>query len=352
MNTNVQLRDMLPGEAEILLKIGKQFFSPIERMGMPIPQNALVAAVDGNIAGALFYKVFEGKNAAPVVYIDLAYVVKEYRGMGIGELLYHTGIERIKEQGYETITAMVADDNAASWKLFGKEGFERASFTEMVKALGFVGSLKLWVHTIYCISCGMNMWASIVAKSRKSWSEIATFLALNMLLITPFSIIYGHLNRQSPLPALLAYLSVLAISIVSGFIGCLTVKERWRFGFTRGGLLISLPLQLFGIIFPVMGRWYPSRFNKTKHNRKILGIEAVVEWLGLLSFSVISLINSEGSIYWQWMNSFLNAMLFYHIAAIFPFAHFGGRRVLNWSKGLYILLVILSLVQIGFSLFR
>lgn len=84
MNANVILRDMLPGEADVLLRTGKQYFSPIEQMGMGKPQNALVATIDGIIAGALFYKVLESKKAMPIVYIDLAYVVKEYRGLGIG----------------------------------------------------------------------------------------------------------------------------------------------------------------------------------------------------------------------------------------------------------------------------
>lgn len=351
MQTNVVLRDMRPDEASILLQTGKQYFSPIERMGMPEPRNALVATVDGNLAGALFYKEIDSNNTMPIAYIDLAYVVKDYRGMGIGKLLYQNGVDRIKEKGYKTITAMVADDNVASWGLFQKQGFNRVSFTEMFSALGLKRGLAFWFRSLFSISCGLNMWMNIQAKERSTISEIMTYLLLNALLIMPFCILFGFINKHSPMPILLASISVLLVSMISGYIGGVITKEQWKFGLTRGGLAISLPLQLICIFFPLLGRWYPADFYKSEKSKQNLGIQTLIEWVGLLIFSSISFIFRDKSFFWQWFNLYTGAMLLYHIIAIFPTEHFGGKRVLKWSKVAFSIISILSCIQIILTLF-
>lgn len=302
MQINVVLRDMRPDEADMLLQTGKQYFTPIERMG-------------------------------------------------IGKLLYQNGVERIKEKGYKMITAMVADDNVASWGLFQKQGFNRVSFIEMFSALRLKRGLVFWLRSLFAISCGLNLWINIPAKEHSTLSEIMTYLLLNVLLIMPFCISFGFINKQLSTPIFLASISVLFVSITFGYLGGTITKKQWRFELTRGGLAISLPLQLMGIFFPVFGRWYPVDFYKSEKNKQNLGIQTLIGWVGLLIFSLISFIFRDKSFFLQWFNLYMAAMLFYHIIDIFLVAHFGGKRVLEWNKVAFLIISVLSCIQIMLTLF-
>ena len=55
-DNSVVFRDMKPGEEKALLRAARQAFihSPFEQVGISKPKLALVAEVDGAIAGAMF----------------------------------------------------------------------------------------------------------------------------------------------------------------------------------------------------------------------------------------------------------------------------------------------------------
>ncbi len=76
-------------------------------------------------------------------------VLKEYTGRGIGTWLVKKRIELAQEQGAETISTWVADDNPRSWKRFDNLGFQKTDTQEDREFIG--GGIKVfhkWVLSL------------------------------------------------------------------------------------------------------------------------------------------------------------------------------------------------------------
>lgn len=342
----VIIRDMRPGEEKALLRAARRAFihSPFEQVGISKPKSALVAEVNGSLAGAMFLRVFPS-GEKKTGYLDVGFVVKEYRGHGIGRALYPAATERLRAMGCDPIAAMVIDDNVASWKSLENQGFGTPSLTGLVRKLGFVRAASIWLQTLLCAACGTNFWMSGPIKERSSAWELLSFLWVNMLLFAP-ALLQLISKPDLLLSTSLAYPSLLLASVLFGGIGCLIAGNTWRFSFPRGGMAVSLLLNSFGSVFPMVGRWYLKSSKATAGDRRAMGIQAIVEWIGmLLLFSLGAFLLKENDFLFQCASLSAN-LLIYHLIPFMPFGAFGGARVWAWSKAAFALLAVVTIAVI------
>lgn len=251
---SIMIREMKPGEEKALLGAARRAFihSPLEQLGISKPKSALVAEVDGAVAGAMFLRVF-GTGKKKTGYLDVGFVAKEYRGLGIGRTLYPAAVEHLRGTGCDHVAAMVIDDNVASWKSLENQGFGTPSLIELVRFLGFGRAMSLWLRTLFCIACGARLWIDGAVKKRNSMQELLSFLFVNLLLFLPALIRLAD-RPDRLIYMLLAYPSVLLAGILFGGIGCLAAGGQWHIAFPRGGALLTLLLNSIGAVFPMVGR--------------------------------------------------------------------------------------------------
>ena len=85
---------------------------------------AVVAVDDGVVAGFGSLSVFRDRAAYSGTVEDSVYVGEGWRGRGVGRLLLEELLSVAKKQGFHSVIARIADDNAVSIALHRRCGFE------------------------------------------------------------------------------------------------------------------------------------------------------------------------------------------------------------------------------------
>ncbi|HUO48166.1 MAG TPA: GNAT family N-acetyltransferase [Acidimicrobiales bacterium] len=85
---------------------------------------AVVAVDAGEVAGFGSLSVFRDRAAYSGTVEDSVYVGEGWRGRGVGRLLLEELLSLARKQGFHSVIARIADDNAASIALHRRCGFE------------------------------------------------------------------------------------------------------------------------------------------------------------------------------------------------------------------------------------
>ncbi|HFL3205726.1 TPA: GNAT family N-acetyltransferase, partial [Clostridioides difficile] len=170
-------------------------------------------------------------------------------GKGIGSELYKKVTIFLKEQGCETTTATVKDDNVASWKLFENNGYHIISFTQMLQNYGLMSTIRLWFNSTLAIASGFHLWSTLSQKNNSSIQQLGIYIVLNLLISFPILFFSNSFNDFAVRVS--AFFSLLIVSLLGGLIATLISSEKWKFIATRGGLLVSLLITILGGIWPV-----------------------------------------------------------------------------------------------------
>lgn len=337
---NIELREMREDEASLAWKTGKPSFGRIERLAFQKPKQAFLAIVDDQIVGMASFRIFPAKNNQKIGYVETGYVKKGFEGEGIGGALYKRATAYLREQGCETVTATVRDDNVASWKLFENNGYHVTGLIKLLQYYGLPSAIHLWLKSTLAIATGFHLWSTIPYKSHSQIEEVGIFALLNLLVILPTLALDG-----SPLDFGLragAILLLLTTALIGGLLSTLFSREKWYFSTTRGGLLISILVTFLGGIWPVVGRFYPVSYRRTTDFRRNMGIESLFEWLAILLLIGVAALQKEQFAFWHYVLSFGKSFLLIHALPVYPFSSFGGKRVWDYSKGLSAITVIIS----------
>lgn len=343
---DIIVREMMQNEVSIVRKIGRRAFTGVESLWVGKPKQALVAVKDGNIIGAVLYKFITDGNKK-TGYIDYAFIEPDYHNQGVGSILYKAAADFLWEQGCDALTAIVKDDNVGSWGLFLKNGFYRVSLPELVWIFGFNGAFKQYFCTPYCFGIGMEYYVAVrneICPSCKNGSikQILSFLLANFLLILPVA---GYW-RENPRLIDMAFLLVLLFGVISDYIGTkFSTHRSWEFRFNNGGGFICLVINLSSVL-PMLGNWYPQKYEKTKMFYKDMGITALTGWISLLTLVGILAFGGIHHSFARYVWQIGAILLFYRIIPFYPFESFGGRRVYDWNKWIYAVMTIITLAVI------
>lgn len=341
----VTIREMREGEGKTLYRLARKSFNFMEALGASVPRHALVAEVNGEVAGAMLLKIYQGRGGRKIGYLDVGFVLPTYRGQGIGGLLYPAATTWLREAGCEPIGAMVKDDNVASWGLLARQNFGLVSYLRFFRQLGLLDGLRMALRTMFFVASGMNFWTDVpVTKQSGTGQEIL----LAFLLMLGFQcarqglrLLRGGTLRPEEW---IAGLLVMGVSVLGGWLGTRIAGGRWRFQVPRGGIAICFVLMFFGTYYPMLGHWYPEVWEKGANGRRHLGLAALVEWMALWLLLLLARFLFPAVLLGQLVVSYTSILLIFHVLAFYPFEHFGGRRLLNWSLPLFIVLAVLTVV--------
>lgn len=339
---DISIRQMKAEEASLVHKLGKGSFDFVDNIFIAKPKNALLAIRGEEIVGSTSYKIFPAKNSQKIGYVETAFVKKGCEGQGIGNILYKEITDFLKIQGCTTVTAIVKDDNVASWRLFEKNDYHILSFIKLWKEYGLGGSLHLGFEGLMFIAVGYHMWSTVKTVKSNQLMQFFIFIILNIFAFIPR--VFYLASLQDFIIQMVAVLILLVVPVLAGRLATLFYKEKWEFCVVRGGIFISLLVCAIGGIFPIVGRSFPKQYNHTDKLKRQMAIEALVEWTGALLLVVAGVyLKDEGRI-WDFIRIFGKGLLLYRSIPIYPFESYGGGRIWGYNKALSILLLVVSFV--------
>ncbi|WP_343209618.1 GNAT family N-acetyltransferase [Anaerolentibacter hominis] len=337
---------MLPGEEAEVARVGRRAFQGLESLMVGKPKKAMVAVSDNQIVGAIVYR-FLGSGKNKIGYVDLAFVDREYHDRGVGAVLYRESIDFLWQQGCTAVTALVKDDNIGSWSLFMRYGLKRVDMITACRYLGPLGILRNLLLTPFVIADGMEFYLAVkeakIPEKKGGVTQILLYILLNVLLFLPA---FFMRDVQEELAAVRAYLTLLCAGTLAGLLVTTFHSRSWSFRMNNGGMLLTILLNMSGGAFPMIGNWYPKRYEKTISFRRDMGLCALAEWLTVLLLTAVPYLAGLDGPYFEALTQFGCIFLIYRILAFYPFESFGGRRVLNWNKGIYGIMAAVSAVLI------
>lgn len=349
---DIVIRPMEPDEASKVQRIGRRAFTGLERLTVSKPRQAVVAVKHGRIAGAVQYKLYRA-GGKKIGYFDYAFVDPDFQNQGIGGALYKGAADFLLEQGCDALTALVKDDNVGSWGLFLKNGFTRISLSGLARQLGLAGMLRLYAGTIYSVAIGMDYYVSLregecPAGKGGNTGQLAAYLAANLLLF----LVMLLRGAESVGAFLAAYLIFVAGGVLAGYAGTLPAKRRWRFRLCNGGGLICAFVNFVGGVYPMIGNWYPERYENTAQFRRDMGIQALAGWAYVLLLTLLPVLAGGQGPLFGYLGQIGCMLLLYRILAFYPFESFGGGRVRRWSRWVYLLMAVASAAVCALQLLR
>jgi len=342
----ITIRKMKAEEAQVVKKVGQKAFLGVERFFVSKPKEAMVAVIDDKIVGGMTIKYIIA-NDKKLAYIDFAFVDPDYHNQGVGRKLYKETFEYLWNEGCTAIAAMVKDDNVASWKSLLNNGFSQTSMLEATKELGVGLMLKQYFVTPAFISNGMEFYLKVKGREVKP-KEVETKTQIGFYLLANFLLmILGFLlnNRSNWGMYILSYIGLLASGVVVSYLGILFSKRKWKFRVNSCGAVVVAFINI-GAAYPLIGNWYPERYENTKEFKRDMGIPALFEWIFLLVIVVVSKIMMQQNILFKYLSQIVSTFIIFRILAVYPFESYGGARVYRWNKCLYLIMSIVSVILI------
>jgi GNAT superfamily N-acetyltransferase len=338
----VEIRAMKKSEAEDIKKLGKKTFEWFEGLFIPDPKDCFVAVEENKVIGAALYKYFSAANKK-IGYVDFIFVDKAFHGKGIGSRLVDYCFEEMKKENCDAYSALVRDDNVGSWKMFVNRGLQRVGLNDLIKDFGIPGMLNLTFKIPFNFATGMDFYLKmendkLPMKKRNSFFQAFKYLILTALLLST-RFIFGIENA---LYIISAIVSIILIRIAFGYLGTLLSEENWHFRVCDGGYIIPFVASFFNGIFLISGNWYPEVYRKEPDFKRSLGLTSLAQWISLITIILFTKIQLSQTQFLRTMAEMSVFIMIISIVPFYPLASFGGKRILEWNKWLYIIVVFIS----------
>lgn len=346
MEANITIRQMRAGEEPLIQKMGRRAFVGMEALFVSKPKAALVAEYNGIPVGAVLYKFYQC-GGQKVGYIDYAFIDPNYHGQGVGNVLYKAAVDFLWAEGCDAVTALVKDDNVGSWGLLLKNGFTRVSILSLIRQFGLGGFLMQYLMTPFCFGVGMDYYVAVRQGTCLSGKEggarqLGSYFLVNLLFV--FSMV--AMGAKHPAGIIGVYAFLLAGGMTFAFLGTKLSRRDWTFRLCNGGALIGVFLLFGGSLFPMVGRWYPIRYEKTAEFRRDMGISALAEWLFVLLATATAVFSGAASTLLRILIQMGTSFLIFRVIPLYPFESYGGLRVFKWSKWVYAAMAACSLAVV------
>ena len=200
-----------------------------------------------------------------------------------------------EKEGVSVITAIVKDDNAASWQAFYDNGFRRVSLSGLLRAVGMGVAFSQYFRTYIAVAMGMDLYlrAPSAREKRTGYGQISDFFLSN--LIFGLALIPNVLLRQhtSPSAFAAAFVLMLGIYCIPRILAGLLYRKPSHLRVNTGGTFITLLAALLGTFVPVNLNWYPDKYERSRSFARSLALPELIRFglffaasLGTLSSNV------------------------------------------------------------------
>jgi len=333
-------------EAEEAVKVARKAFGIIGYATIRKPKYGLVAIAYDKIVGGVFYFT-KNSGAKKIGVVSFLFTDPNFQGHGIAGKLLDECIATLWAEDCDGLISYVQDDNVGSWAAFEKRGFVKTTLQKSMKALGASTAIKsqvLFTETfVFCVGADFYM-ALPDKEATKKYErrdigivQIGLSLLINLLMLSLIII-----RASAPLMAIISIVLVLAGIITVGWIGTWFTGYKWRFRLTQGGFLITPVLTLLNTIFPLIGNWYPVKYENTPKFRRTMAFNSILVWLFLLGIMISNMF--VNSLILEGMQNISAFFLLYRCIPIHPFSSYGSERVYNWNKAVFGIFAIASIL--------
>ncbi len=326
------------------IKVAKKSFFNIILLFIFKFRQAMIASLDGKINEAIIYKIVNFKKTK-IAFICEICIDKNYQNQEIKQKLYQETIKFLQAKNTDII-ALIKDDNA----LPSDNILKQASLIKIAKKIGFLNILKFYFTTPTFLAVGMNTY--IYFKDNKEQKinpifQLILFFVANMLLTLPF-LYYFFNNLTSFFCLLCSYFIILIIYITTRYFGFLSTKEDGYFKIDNCGIFVNIIISILGFPYMINGNWYPQKYENTKEYNEKLARPELIKWLVFLFLPFLYFVDN---IYLKEIAQISLVYLILSIIPFFPFGHFGATRIFNYSKRIWSIIFIMTLV-ITIMMFR
>ena len=340
------IREMKDGEQKEIMRVGRQAFTAFEALFVEFPRPAMAAVYEEKIVGGIIYKIIPcGKKK--MAYIAEAFVDPACHGCGVGSKLYAETFRHIWAQGCDGMTALVKDDNVASWKLFMENGFQRTGFIEVIRQTGLSGMLLQYLRTPVPFAIGMDFYMVMkdepIRRKKTGLLQLFYFFLANILLILPM---WAGLIRKDPgsIPCSAgAYFAVLALFILTRYAGTRFSRHPWEFRLNNGGSFLTILLSIWGNPFPMNGNWYPDTYENTPAFRRDMAVPELFKWA---AFSLAALSGLSNIPFFRSISQIACYYLVFLIIPLYPFESLGAGRIYRFSKVIWLFTAIITMLEL------
>ncbi|MCL2616109.1 MAG: GNAT family N-acetyltransferase [Defluviitaleaceae bacterium] len=339
------IREMAQDEIPVVKRISKKAFGVVEGLMVPGPRQALVAIVDGTIAGGFIYK-YESIAGRKVGSASVFAVDPAFHGKGIGTRLCEEGIRHLWGAGCEALVTYVRDDNVASWGAFKKNGFDCVSVADAARLFGAAGTVMLYFKTIFAFAPGYDFYvalpggAPVTEGKAGSGGHIHGYMLANAALLLPIL-----LRTEDARAMLMAFALVFFGNVLAGYVGTLFSKRQWNFRMVQGGAFIFTLISIMSFM-PFVGNWYPTHYENTPEFRRDLAVCSMAGWAFLLGVLGAALILGGSVPFLRYAAILANMLIIFRCMAYSPISAYGGGRVLDWNKAVFGAFVAVSIAVI------
>jgi len=347
------------GEKKVVKNIMCQSFPFIQQLFFSFSPHVLVAEINNEIVGAVVIKLIKLPKKRKGGFISWLFTSPKQRRLGIGQKLIEEAISFFKENKCDEILACVEGFNTSSSNIFKNHDFSLLSPGEQFRRYG-IRFLAVWFKIFHFIDAGFFVWAypSKIAADKPKRQFIGNVMINSFIVLLSswrwnlFRTINPHFFYMIPISMLLIFFMRESIMRV----GMRTTGLSVRFRPWESGFFLSVLLALFfGYYYPIPGSIYPDKDEwKYRDIKNRLGCCAflssffllLIVWTLSLLLSLFSF-STEIKLWIVTMRMIIHPLAIFDILfPFFPFLSFNGRRVWDWNRYMWMILVVLAIITI------
>lgn len=344
----VQIRPMKKEEAGEVRKIGRKIFEPFEGIFIPMPKACFVALEGDEIVGAVLYKHLAIQDKK-ITYVDFIFVKKNVSSKGIGKKLLETCMEQGIKEGCHGFSGIIRDDNVSSWKMFIDKGYQKVQALDLLKNFGIKGMVSHLMKTPLPFATGMAYYLKMNQgpmdlNGERTFNQIFKYLFMSLLTLVPL-LLWGLKSGLYIISALIVMLSCRGIG---GYLFTILTKEKWTFKCIEGGFMIPFLASFVSGIFFICGNWYPKIYRKGRGFKRSLGLSSLGQWFALFMILITHHFILKDHKFMEVLSSLAALMMILSVIPLYPLASFGGKRLYDWDKIIYGLILVASFIILVF----
>ncbi len=397
VNDRTEIRAIRPDEHRAMKQLARRAFGWWQGSFVTPTKYTFVYELAGELAGVVALETFRYKRTRRGGVVKWLFTDPKAQGRGLAAALVQHGVTQLQELGCHELFTTVEGFNTASSNRFADLGFVPVSPMQQIRRYG-LSLIKIGPPTFHTIDLGHFLWArpaepasetephsgadgvgdaaapsspetaaprpstipgggawsprpsTIPGGGRSAWATnvvfVAALFALQRLRVGAGGELHAHLVWQLPAAVALVFgVRSAAMNLAAWRVGLELRYRIWETGLTLAALITVL----FGGLFPSPGSHYPKTVRwsyRTELPRLAIvafsGAFAVLAlaWL-ILAYEAAGLADAPGALTDVLALAVLPVqalLLFEVLLPFFPFASFNGRRVLDYSRVLWILL--------------
>ncbi|HKK48259.1 MAG TPA: GNAT family N-acetyltransferase [Alkalispirochaeta sp.] len=297
---------------------------------------------DGNVVGGAYLdQVGRQEGMFSWIFVDPA-----AQGHKLGRRLTETGIRAMEERGLMTQFTLIRDDNTASWNMFAKHGYTQPS---VLRSLFGYSPASFMKRLGYAFATGYSTW---VKDDRRPGGSVHPRRWAIAKTLTFSLFIGGALSLFSLRGIEFFYLAVAMVLGITALRMAVAypiarLSGPVRFDAPQGGTALSVILAVaFGSWWPAFGYFVPNEdFWRDRDFRRHSGLQALATWMSMVVVSA-GLSRLFPVVFHSGMSTFFDIVIIYQMIPVFPFDGMDGAKVLNYSKTLYVIGLVASVLAL------